>query len=67
MEHKIYGEVRVAQYTKNGKLIKIWNSQKEAAEATKISQSSISQCCNGKTKVARGFRWSFVGGKDVKR
>ena len=60
MEHKLYGEVRVAQYTKQGELIKIWDSQLEASEVTGISQSNISHCCNGKTKTAGGFRWSFI-------
>jgi hypothetical protein len=59
MEHKIYGEIRVAQYTKKGELIKIWESQTEASEYTGISQVRISQCCNGKTKTAGGYRWSF--------
>lgn len=59
MEHKIYGEIRVAQYTKNGQLIKVWDSQKEASEITGISHVSISQCCNGKIKTAGGYRWSF--------
>ena len=59
MEHKVYGEISVAQYTKDGQLIKIWDSQKEASEVTGISQPLISMCCNGKTKTAGGFRWSF--------
>lgn len=59
MEHKLYGEISVAQYTKRGKLIKIWESQTQASEATGIAQQSISRCCNGKLKTAGGFRWSF--------
>ena len=59
MEHKMYGEVYVAQYTKKGKLIKIWDSQKEASDATGIAIQSISNCCNGKLKTAGGYRWSF--------
>jgi hypothetical protein len=59
MEHKIYGEIRVAQYTKKGQLIRIWNSQTEASEATGIDKVSISQCCNGRIKTAGGYRWSF--------
>ena len=59
MEHKIYGEVGVAQYTKKGELIKIWNSQTEASKATGIAQQAISMCCNGKIKTAGGFCWSF--------
>ena len=60
MEHKLYGEIEVAQYTKKGELIKIWNSQKEASEATGIAQPAISMCCNGKLKTAGGYRWSFI-------
>ena len=60
MEHKLYGELRVAQYTKDGQLIKIWNSQLEASECTGISNVSISQCCNAKIKTAGGYRWSFI-------
>ena len=60
MEHKLYGEIRVAQYTKSGELIKIWDSQKEASEVTGIAQPSISHCCHGKLKTAGGFRWCFV-------
>lgn len=59
MEHRIYGEISVAQYTKKGELIKIWDSQKEASEATGIAQGNISKCCNGKIKTAGGFCWSF--------
>lgn len=59
MVHKVYGEISVAQYTKTGKLIKIWDSQIEASKATGISQALISMCCNAKIKTAGGFRWSF--------
>ena len=60
MEHKMYGEIYVAQYTKKGKLIKIWDSQMEASKATGIAHQSISLCCNSKIKTAGGFRWSFI-------
>ena len=59
MEHKTYGEIRVAQYTKSGEPIRIWESQTEASKATGIDKVSISQFCNGKIKTAGGFRWSF--------
>lgn len=60
MEHKIYGELRVAQYSKKGHLLRIWNSQTEASEATRIARQAISMCCNGKIKTAGGYRWSFI-------
>ena len=60
MKHRLYGEIRVAQYTKDGFLVKIWNTQKEASEVTGIRQSNISMCCHGKVKTAGGFKWSFI-------
>ena len=59
MEHRMYGEIRVAQYTKKGELIKIWESQSEASKETGIERSNINACCNGKIKTAGGYRWSF--------
>ena len=60
MEHKVYGEVKVGQYAKNGKLIKVWESQGEAERATGIARGCISKCCNGKIKTAGGYLWSFI-------
>lgn len=57
--HRLYGDVRVAQYTKDGFLVKVWDSQKEASEVTGIERGNISKCCHGKLKTAGGFRWSF--------
>lgn len=53
------GNRQVAQLTKDGVLVKIWDTQKEASEVTKIPQQNISKCCNGKLKSAGGFRWVF--------
>lgn len=50
---------QVAQLTRKGELVKIWDSQKEASEVTGICQQNISKCCNGKLKTAGGYRWSF--------
>ena len=60
MTHKIYGEIRVAQYTKDGYLVKIWDTQKEASEVTGVPSAYISMCCYGRMKLAGGFRWSFI-------
>ena len=49
----------IAQLTKDGKVIRFWDSQKEASRMTGIAQPSISQCCNGKLKTAGGFCWVF--------
>lgn len=49
----------IAQLTKDGKVVRFWDSQKEASMTLKISQGNISKCCNGKIKTAGGYRWSF--------
>ena len=58
---------RVYQISLDGKLIKIWDSATEASNELKISQSSISNVCNGKkrrkggdvSKTAGGYVWVF--------
>ena len=60
MGRSIFVNVKVAQYTKDGFLIKIWDTQKEASEATGVAQGSICHCCYGRLKTAGGFRWSFI-------
>ena len=54
--------VRVAQLTTEGKLIKIWAAQKEAARVLGICATSISSCCNKKPwfKTAGGYRWEKI-------
>lgn len=50
---------KVYQYSKEGKLIKKWESIIDVQNKLKYSQSPISQCCLGKRKTAYGFLWSF--------
>ena len=49
----------IAQLTKDGKVIRFWDSQKEASRATGIPQQNISKCCNGHLKTAGGYGWVF--------
>lgn len=53
---------RVAQYTTEGTLIKIWDYIKQAAEDLGISRTSIVQCCNEKyrRKTAGGYIWKYI-------
>lgn len=48
---------RVAQYDLQNNLIKIYNSRKEAAEATGADASSIGKCCKGNVKTVKGYIW----------
>lgn len=51
---------KVLQKSKNGNIIKIWDSISEAQNQLKIS--NISKCCKnrGYCKTAGGFRWEYV-------
>ena len=51
---------KVKQIDENNKIINVFYSMNEASKKTKISQSQISLCCNGKIKTAGGFKWDFI-------
>lgn len=50
----------VYQLTKEDVLVAKFKNGYEAQEVTKIKESSISACCNGRRKTAGGFKWSFI-------
>lgn len=50
---------QVYQYTMDKQLLKIWSSTMECAR-NGYTQSSVSQCCNGKLKKHKGYIWSYV-------
>lgn len=49
---------KVYQYTKDGELVKIYNSTIET-EQYGFMQANVSACCRGIRKTHKGFRWSF--------
>lgn len=53
---------KVAQYSLEMDLIKIYESATQAGRDLKISQSAISACARGKEhcKTYKGFRWEYV-------
>lgn len=51
---------RVAKYSKDGKLIKIYNSATEARKDGNTSAQNIQTCCRGKTKTAGGYVWKYL-------
>lgn len=51
---------KVAQYTKDGVLIKSFESMTQAVSETNISFSLISMCCNGVIKTAKGYIFKFI-------
>jgi len=67
VEHTDYNAIArknskpVAQYTLDGKLIKIWESLAAMSAETGYSRGNISMCCNGKYKnMLYGFSWAYV-------
>ena len=51
---------KVAQYSSDGKLIKAWDSVKEASETLKIDGGTITNVCKGKYyRTAGGYIWRY--------
>lgn len=50
----------VAQYSKDGKLIKIWISTNEAGRQLGLSNGNISLAARGVYKTSGGFVWQFA-------
>ena len=50
----------IGQYTRDGELIKIWPSAREAGKQIGLSDSNVSKVANGKLKTAYGFIWKYV-------
>lgn len=50
----------IIQLTKEGEFIKHWGSAKQAGEELNINKSQITQCCKGRFKTAKGFKWRYV-------
>lgn len=60
--------IRVAQYTTDGKLIKIWNSLSEASQSFGCkTTATIRRVCKGAKgrKTYRGFVWRYVDKKVI--
>ena len=51
---------KVAQYTKSGILIKVFNCLREASEELHIPITNISKCCKGKRLSAGKYIWKYV-------
>lgn len=51
---------RVAQYTKDGKLVKIWSSLKQITREMGWNAANISKVCYGKRPSMYGFLWRYV-------
>jgi hypothetical protein len=50
----------VGQYTRDGKLVKVWQSLTEVQRQLGFSQNHISEVARGKRKKAYGYVWKYV-------
>jgi hypothetical protein len=60
--------IKVAQYTQDGKLIKVWDSILQASKSFGVkTTSNISRVCKGVPgrKTYRGFVWKYVDSKVI--
>ena len=46
---------------KNGKLINVFNSAQDAANATNSTKQQISKCCTGRLKSVKGYTFEYTG------
>lgn len=58
---------QVGQYTEEGELLEIYDSIAIASKITGIDASSISKCCKGKIKKAKGYVWVYADDKNNER
>ena len=42
------------------KIVKMWESAREADRQEGFTNSKISQCCNGKRKTHKGYKWMYL-------
>ena len=51
---------KVAKYTKDGKLVKIYNSVSEAWHDGNTNPDCIRDCCKGRIKTSGGYVWKYL-------
>ena len=52
--------IKVAQYSKNGEFIKMFNCVHDASKELNIPTTNISKCCKGKRYSAGKYIWRYV-------
>jgi len=50
----------VGQYTRDGELVKVWQSTREVQRQLGFDQGTISKVARGKLKTAYGYVWKYV-------
>lgn len=52
-------QIPIIQKTKDGKIIKEWESLQKVADELGIERSNISHCLRGRIKTSGGFKWEY--------
>ena len=52
--------VKVAQYSLDGKLIKVWDKMADASRHLNCHHSQIFDCCRGKQNTCKGYVWKYA-------
>lgn len=42
------------------KIVKVWESTKEAERQGGFTNTAISNCCRGKRKTHKGYKWMYL-------
>ena len=50
---------KINQYSKNGDLIKKWDSVKEV-EKSGFNRNAVTSCCRGRSKTSGGYIWKYA-------
>lgn len=53
-------KVPVAQYTKDGEFVRIFETVTKAADSVGRTKTQVSMCCRGKTPSCGGYVWRYV-------
>ena len=62
IEHPNSGQFKsrkIGQYDLNWNLIRVWGSMGEIKRELGINHCLISDCCRGKQKTSKGFKWKY--------
>lgn len=54
-----WDSMKICQYSKDGKLLKVWDGAREASESVGVGVSSIRACCRKGNKTIAGYIWRY--------
>ena len=55
----------ILQYSPDGSFVKLWRTQKEAADAVGVTQADICKCVIGRRKMCACFIWKKYAGGEI--